>query len=228
MCVYVVSCTKSSQSEFENTPLGKSISKLCKLLGKEEIVPLVKFNNAGGMSKVYNEAVTSIGNSVGPIIFVHDDVCISDSFLLEKLTSGFENYDVLGVAGSDSFSLSRQPVCWHNSPRESWSGAVEHPVEDQKAGQTYWTSFGPWPKRCIVLDGLFIAVKNVDTAKKIGWDEDFTFDFYDASFCIRAHRAGFKLGTAPITTTHMSHGAGIKKESYKSSQELFISKYKNK
>jgi len=226
MNIYIISCTKSSNKEFNDTPLGKSIVKLNTVLGIN-ITPLVCFNNTDGMPKVYNDFL-SMTSGNDRVLFVHDDVYINDIFLADKLEEGFKNYDVLGVAGSDNFSIARNPVCWHNSPRDSWSGAVEHPVKNKSDGQTFVTSFGDWPKRCIVLDGLFIAVKSVDIAKKIGWDEDFEFDFYDASFCLRAHRAGFRLGTVPVSTTHMSHGDGIKKESYKISQELFISKFKNK
>jgi len=226
MNIFIISCTKFNSEEFKNRPLGKSIAKLNTVPGIN-IVPLVRYDNTDGMSRVYNEFLSMISGG-DCALFVHDDVYVNDVFLSEKLESGFKNYDVLGVAGSDNFSITRNPVSWHNSPQDSWSGAVEHPVKNQVPGRTFVTSFGDWPKRCIVLDGLFIAVKSVDIAKKIGWDEDFTFDFYDASFCLRAHSAGFKLGTVPVSTTHMSHGDGIKKESYMRSQKLFVSKFKNK
>ena len=216
--ITIVSCTQKTEEEFKETPLGLSIDKL-------QLVHHVFYENKEGIPKCYNEAIKEVGEDY--VIFVHDDVYINDAFLEEKLEEGFKTYDVLGLAGSNFFSIKRDPLCWHNSPKESWSGSVMHPGKDGQHGLFMVTTFGAWPREAIVLDGLFIAV-NMDKLGDVRFDENFTFDFYDTSFCIKAHQAGLKLGTVPVICTHMSHGVGIMKDSYKEAQKKFVELYKEK
>lgn len=232
--ILIVSCTQKTKTEFSNTPLGKSIEKL-----KDIVTSRIFFENSLGISECYNKALQEIYNSKDNIpnyvIFVHDDLWICDHFFKEKLEKGFKQFDVLGLAGARSFSINRGLqnqyglIGWHLcSPKEHWSGAVEHPYIDGEEGQTYWSYFGPTPMRCATLDGLFLAVnyKKIND-NNIKFDEDFKWDFYDLTFCLECNKAGLKLGTTNIACTHMSHGKGILKDYYKQCQNLFIKKWKN-
>jgi len=222
----LVSCTQKTKEEFKETPLGQSINA-----NRLNLDACIYYENTNGMPQMYNQFIENeikyldsdlYSNTY--VVFVHDDMYINDAFIHDKLTEGFKTFDILGLAGSNYFSIKREPCCWHNSPKESWSGSVMHPVKDGDDKNFIVTTFGPWPKEVIVLDGLFIAV-NLNKLGDVRFDENFTFDFYDTSFGIRAHQAGLKLGTTPILCTHMSHGAGILKQSYKDAQAKFKQLY---
>lgn len=219
----ITSCTQKSQKEFETTPLGKSLLRYG--LYDEQ---LIFYENTKGLSERYNEILDKYaGHKDTAIIFVHDDVYIFDSFIKDKIAEGFKTFDVLGVAGSSSFNLSNTPVCWSNSPKDNWTGGCFHPTKDKKDSilDVYYTDFGKFNRRCATLDGLILVV-NAEKINTIRFDPDMKFDFYDLAFCLNCNVAGLKLGTIPISVAHMSHGAGILKQSYKDTQKLFVSKWK--
>jgi len=223
----IISCTKSNREEFFNkTPLGISIEKLSYLNSKIFTYD-IEFNNTKGISEIYNKAIINSLNDY--LIFTHDDIYLNDMFMFEKLEEGFQKYDIIGVAGSSNFDIKREPICWHNSPRESYSGGCFHPKVDKTGNinDIYWTEFGQFNKKCICLDGLFIAV-NLKKIKEYNvlFDERLTFDFYDLDFTLQCTLKNLRVGTIPISITHMSHGAGIKKDSYIKMQEIFKQKYK--
>ena len=246
-----VSCTKYKEEEFiTKTALGKSLDKWPEMYISMAVTPSAKlrthifYENTRGLSVCYNEAIERCkqmicwpvlaDNTISKdpvyehdiILFVHDDVSINDLFFLEKLEEGLKTFDILGLAGSSDFSINRSPIAWHNSPKDSWSGGVEHP---QEPNLMYFNSFGPTPRRCLVIDGLFMAMNfNKLIESGVRFDEDFDFDFYDTSLCIRAILAGLKIGTTNIYCTHMSHGKGILKDRYKECEATFRQKYKGK
>lgn len=224
----ITSCTQKNSIEFYDTPLSKSLDNL------EELSPIVPprrciyYENKLGMSKRYNETIEMFVSSNHDIAFVHDDVLINDLFFEEKMEEGFKKFDVLGIAGSRNFNIKRRPVCWHNCPPVDRSGGCFHPITDKKDStfnEVYYTYFGVPNVEVVVLDGLFIAAKHEVFEAGVRWNEKFTFDFYDAAFCLNAIKAGFKIGTIPLAVTHYSHGAGILKPSYLQAEELFIKEY---
>lgn len=221
----IVSCTSSNESDFKNLPLGKSISRLSKAI---DFTTDIFYENTAGLSTRYNEAIDKHKDSVDALVFVHDDVFISDVFLDEKLEQGFKTYGILGVAGSSRFLLN-EPIVWHNSPKDTWSGSVEHPMVNKGAtGSTaqtyYWSSFGPAPKTCAVIDGLFIAA-DLKQIGKVRFQPEFDFHFYDLAFCMEAYFEKVKVGTSNIHLTHMSHG-NYASGGWREMQEKFNKKYK--
>ena len=57
------------------------------------------------------------------------------------------------------------------------------------------------------------------------FDEDFQFDFYDLSMCMRAFRLGLKVGVYPILCTHLSVGMGALTPKFLEAQQIFFKKY---
>ncbi len=161
-------------------------------------------NNRGGLAKRYNDFLdTHAGkNAIG--VLVHDDVSLEDAFVCDKLSEGAKLFAIQGLAGAASFDLQLDwpETIWIRAPRAHLSGAIEHTMPD---GLAFWNPFGPVPKQCIVLDGLFFAV---DLAKigNVRFDERFAFNFYDLDFCLSAHRAGLSLGTVNVHAHHHSRG----------------------
>lgn len=240
--LFIVSCTKENEKEFYNkTPLGRSIKKI-NLIDFDSIIDkYILYENTKGLSECYNEFLEFVYSRwIGkeenrylqdPLyaLFVHDDVYLNDMFFMEKLEEGFDTFDILGIAGSSDFSLNRIPVCWHNCLREEWSGGCFHPKEDKSdnMNEIYFTDFGSYNKSVAVIDGVFMAV-NLSSLyrKKIFFDKQFTFDFYDLDFCLNCLTNNLKIGISPIILTHMSHGVGIRSERYKLLQDKFIEKWK--
>ena len=231
--ITLVSATKRTEADFHyETQLGRSFERLYQCVEADDFTLDVAFENSDGLPKVYNRAIernlSLHSMDENWIVFAHDDLQLTDAFLDEKLAAAFRIFDVVGAAGSADFDISRKPEVWHNSPRERWSGAVEHPTADSKGalgnGEYNYVYFGTTPKRCAVIDGLFIAV-DANRLGKLRFDERFDFHFYDLSFSLDANRAGLRVGTANVHMTHMSHG-DYRNDGWAGNRDRFVEKYK--
>ena len=85
----------------------------------------------------------------------------------DKLEEAFKEYDIVGLAGAKQAEI-KQPALWHlMSNQQDWSGAVAHPANDK---QIFMTNFGPTPQRCLILDGLFLAIKVSSLKPEVRFD----------------------------------------------------------
>lgn len=219
--ILIVTCTKG---DGKNTQLIKSLESF----NTDDYSVIVNQNNKASLSVAYNKQLTSenlIKHDI--VLFVHDDVYIDDLKLKGKLYVAIDElgYDIVGLAGASKIKI-QEPCLWHKmSPQMSWSGSVSHPVGSDKM---MCTTFGPWPSRCLVLDGLFLAV-NLRRALEVGWkfNENFMFHHYDISSCIDANKMKLKMGTYPIYVTHNSPGLmSLEDPSFVESQKKFLEHYK--
>jgi GT2 family glycosyltransferase len=213
----IVSCTRGRKEE---TDLYRSLRKL----GPDCFLFIE--NNRTGVSTCYNRILDEAAGRDEIVIFVHDDVTIGDLFLKEKITEAFDqkNYAIAGLAGTSDFKIRPDlgPISWLQPPPEALSGAVEHHVS---GGSTIMSVYGPTPKRCVALDGLFLAID----VRKIGpvrFDEQLAFHFYDLDFCLTAHQAGLVLGTINVYVTHRS-GGNFASQAFKEAQTTFRAKWKD-
>ena len=135
-----------------------------------------------------------------------------------RTISATAKYDVVGLAGTAKFSLKKSPIVWNNSPKDAWSGSVAH-----RSGETVYSStYGPTPKQCLLVDGLFLAVNVANiTEKELLFNERFKFHFYDLSFCIEAYKKGLTVGTWPIWVIHESPGDYRKSAEWHESEKIF-------
>lgn len=221
--ILVVTCSKGDGKQ---SMLVQSLNEL-----KDDVTVVINANNKTGLSQAYNKQLTAdnlIKHDI--VLFVHDDVYIDDLKLKGKLYTAMNQlkYDIVGLAGSSSISITK-PCLWHlMSKPQNMSGSVSHPVND--SSQLGVTSFGPWPARCLVVDGLFIAV-NLKRALEKGWkfNESFKFHHYDLSSCLDANVLKLKTGTFPIHVTHASPGLrDINDKHFQESQTIFYDQYHNK
>lgn len=197
---------------------------------KYEVDILVFTENKKGLPNVYNKAINSLSwaNKTDPydcLLFVHDDVRIEHSTPFDVIEKFFnKGNSIVGLAGASTYK-PQEPALWHlASEQNSWSGAVSHPYKDE---QLYMTSFGPVPQRCLVMDGLFLAVDVEAFGKGLRFDEQFTFHFYDIDFCLTANSKELKMTTAPIWCTHKSPGLqNAQDNTFVVSQERFLKKWR--
>ena len=222
--IVIIGATQQPESVFhESAALGQSLQRWQRI--RPALRTDIAFENGDGLSTVYNRAIDRHAGSADVLLFVHDDLFLNDLFLFERLAAAFESYDVVGIAGSTYLDLSAGHVGWHAaSPPEAHAGSVMHPMEDRKEGVFFHLSFGPTPLECLVVDGVFMAMKT-SVLKDVRFDEQFTFDFYDLDVCLAARQAGHRVGVAPILTTHLSHGAGLGGERFMRLQERFVRKW---
>jgi hypothetical protein len=212
----IVSATRQTEVEFAKRPLGQSLARL----HNAEIVASIAYANTRGLPEVYNARI--MDSTADVLVFVHDDVWITDNFLQLRIIEGLEKYDVVGVAGSKS--LAPRQLLWWKADRSSWSGCVAHGA--QPLGRVDWFgTFGP----CELMDGVLLAVRREHATM---FDPQFDFHFYDLDFCRSARSMGLKLGTWPISITHakpvgtVEGDMGVFDESWKRNAARYLAKWR--
>ncbi|MGA8611674.1 MAG: glycosyltransferase family A protein [Xanthobacteraceae bacterium] len=211
----IVSCTRGLKEE---TDLYRSLQRIG--------IDRFQFfeNNTKGLSSCYNLILEAKAGSDEIVIFAHDDVSIRDTFFQEKIEDAFNKhgYAVTGVAGTVGYRIGPRlaDTPWFNQPQQLLSGWVEHHTTNSSP---VMHNIGPTLRRCIVLDGLFLAV-DMKKAGHIRFDEQFAFHFYDHDFCLSAHEAGLVLGTYNIYLTHKLNGSE-RSEDFKRAQDSFRTKW---
>jgi GT2 family glycosyltransferase len=187
-----------------------------------------KTKNTDSIAKVYNKAIDfAIQEDADFLVLCHDDVII-ESNLEKKIPQMFEKYDIFGVAGTTECKLEK-PVLWHlmggGFEGNNLRGAVAHGSQDTKS----MTYFGPYPKRVIMIDGVFMAIKR-EVFTQIRFDESCPakFHMYDLDYSLQAHKAGFKVGVSDIMITHASPGLKEFTSEFNEGQDWFLDKWKGK
>jgi len=189
---------------------------------------IFKQNNKDSLQKAYNKAIDfAMQENIQNLVLVHDDV-ILENFTDDKLKKLFEKYDVVGCAGTDKVSLVK-PALWHimggGLGSKNLYGAVAHGDVDNK----HMTPFGSYPKRVILIDGVFMAIKR-KVFQKIKFDESCPskWHFYDLDYSMQCHKAGFKVGVGDILITHNSPGLKEFTDEFHQGQDWFLDKWKTK
>jgi hypothetical protein len=232
--VLLVTATKAKTlKEFQQRPLAKSLQTLTdKRYDNSQFDFIIIKDNTAGLPNVYNRFLTEKYKET-ITLFVHDDLEIHDLNLVEKLNES--PWDITGLAGSGQFQFQDKNL-WHIcAPRESFSGSVTHPLAIQNGNEIQIdnskklsTLFGPWPQRCLILDGLFLAV-NTEKALETGWqfDERHKFHHYDIASCLGANEKKLKMGTYPIFVVHHGLGNSYMSSEWEESNRIFKENWQN-
>ena len=233
MKTLIGSCTKHDQENFQKTPTYTSMLQGFKHAGNKDYEfyegtftdAVIKTSNKENIGKHYNKVLKmGVDEGYDCVVLMHDDVQMDDLAYMDKLKEAFKENDIVGLAGAKSVQI-KEPALWHiMSKQEDWSGAVSHPINDRQLNMTY---FGPFPERCIVLDGLFLAVKVSSITEDIRFDENIPAiaHHYDIDFCLNANKHMLKLTTWPIWVIHRSPGLENVDEEFINSQEYFLNKW---
>ena len=226
--ILVVSATRSDKTI--NTMISKSlltISQNNSVVDKQYKLK-IHTKNKRGLPDVYNQYINKKTLKQHDIVlFVHDDVYIDDLGCFDKLYNSVFTYgnDVVGLAGATQAKIQK-PALWHKmSNPQHHSGSVAH--LDPQTELMYTTSFGPYPKRCLIMDGLFLAV-NIKSAVESDWmfNTNFKFHHYDIASCLDANKKKLKLSTCNIHVVHQSPGLSYYHDkSFQESQDKFLQMY---
>ena len=202
--VEIISATRLSKAAFRDSPLGVSLARMER---DTRLVPKISYENSLGLSEIYNARIAS-AETADILVFIHDDVWIEDFFFTDRLLEGFKVFGVIGLAG-DSRRMPGQ-YSWALSPQTNQPdfphlrGTLAYGTVSQGPINFY----GPNPADCELLDGVFLAARKATLVdRKVAFDPQFDFHFYDLDFCRSARRAGVRLGVWPIAMTHQSNGA---------------------
>jgi hypothetical protein len=229
--IRIVSATTKDENRFwRYTLLGQSLTLFPRqVLSRTSIT----FNNSGnrrrGLSEIYNSFLRS-KYSEDILLFVHDDVYLHDWQIEHRLNDAIERFDVVGLAGNTNpdFAEPSWALGWNRvkypkgwQPQKYLSGSVGHTV----GGKMRVCYYGPTPRDCQLLDGLFLAINTAKLVEKaVKFDEQFDFHFYDLDFCRECLKRKLKLGTWPISVTHASGGAYGSPE-WESAEERYLLKW---
>lgn len=226
--ILVVSGTRESQQS--KTMLSESLARLKTYSSKFKKQYKLKIhkNNTTPLSTLYNQYITQqVVDDHDIVLFVHDDVYIDDICCFDKIHAAINSgIDIVGLAGANQAKI-KAPTLWHlMSDQQHWSGSVAHTMPRNKH-QTMTTCFGPVPQRCVLLDGLFLAV-NIKRAIETNWkfNEQFKFHHYDLSSCLDANAKKLKLSTWQINVIHKSLGLwDYNGEEFQQSEKKFLQLY---
>jgi SAM-dependent methyltransferase/GT2 family glycosyltransferase len=223
--IRLVCATRHSQDSFlRETALGRSLAVMHQARAPE----LLLFdNNTTGLSALYNAAIEQAASNPAVLVFVHDDVSITDFFWTDRIQEGLRQFDVLGLAGNRRRS-PHQPAWAFATPQFTWdtpeflSGSVGHGKGLASDGVSY---FGPAGVECKLLDGLMLIADSARLIESgVRFDEQFDFHFYDMDFCRQAELKGLKMGTWPISVVHESAGA-FNTPPWRAAYERYLRKY---
>ena len=188
----------------------------------------IQENNTKSLAKCYNKAIDfAIKENIDNLILVHDDI-ILENYSQEKLNDLLQKFDVIGVAGTTQVKL-QSPALWHIMGGGFGSGNLHGAVAHGDEKVKNMTAFGPYPKRVVLLDGVFLAISS-KVFKKIRFDESCPakWHFYDLDYSMQCHKEGFKLGVGDILITHQSPGLSQVTDEFTRGSEWFLKKWKTK
>ena len=182
------------------------------------------FDNKASLAQLYNEEIKiAIDRNVDWLVLMHNDIELENFNVCERvLESG---YDVVGVAGTRSVKL-QEPALWHLMGGGFNSGRLRGAVAHGTMSKKNMTAFGPYPGRCVMLDGVFLAI-NRKVFEKVQFDESnpAKFHFYDLDYTLSCHKNGFKVGVGDIQITHESPGLKEYSGEWLDGQRWFLNKH---
>jgi len=184
-----------------------------------------KENNTDSLAKCYNKAIDfAIEENIDNIVLCHDDVII-ESDIDSKIDEVMYKFDVAGVAGASQCTL-KEPMLWHLAGgKENLHGAVAHLHGKKK----YMTSFGAYPHRAILLDGVLMII-NKKAFTSIRFDESCPskWHMYDLDYSMACYKSKLRVGVSDIMITHSSPGLREFTSEFLEGSKWFIDKWKTK
>lgn len=219
-----ITATRSSREDFfQKSPLYTSLSRI----QIPDIGMIVAFDNTEGLPAVYNRMVDQLNVSEDTIfVFCHDDIHVLDFFWPLQIRAALERFDIIGLAGNRrrapgqvSWNYIDDAFTWDD--RENLSGIVGHGLQFP----CRLTQYGPVPRDCLTLDGVFLGVRRKTlTEHGLRFDERFAFHLYDMDFCRQAEGKGLSMGTAPISVVHES-GGNFGSAAWKAGYQAYLEKW---
>ena len=219
--IEIISATRLSENDFWNkSALGISLRRLAH---DARLVARLAFSNRRGLSDIFNARI-SAPDGHDLLVFIHDDVEITDFFWTDHIRRGLIKHAMIGLAGNTVRKPMQQSWAFLDEDYErceTLSGTIGH---DGLSGR-YQNYFGESFKEVKLLDGVMLACdSSVLAYKGITFDERFDFHYYDMDICRQFERAGLTMGTWGISMVHSSPGRYLTPE-WKAAQAKYFEKW---
>lgn len=207
MKIRIVCAFKGAEQNFPTmTMLGRSLILSNQI---QDCELLLVADNKHGLSTVYNQAIEDSQSKPVIMVFVHDDVLITDYHWQRRIREGLKQFDIVGVAGNTQRVPGQpgwiiQDTNMKLADKNVLSGAIGQGTEFPPPRLDV---FGPTGLKCKLLDGVFLAARS-DRLHETGlrFDSQFEFNFYDLDFCRSAEKLGLNMGTIDLSLVHASLG----------------------
>jgi len=224
-----VCATRLSQEEFfARAPLGRSLP-VYRTFPKRQMIELRLFaHNREGLSGIYNTAIEESKSNPAILVFIHDDVYLSDFYWAEHLHEALAHFDLVGLAGNRR-RVPRQASWMYLDEQftrdnyDNLSGVLGH--GDPFPNLTQLSVYGEPGQEVKLLDGVMMAVRSHTLIDQgLRFDPRFKFHFYDLDFCRQAEMKEIRMGTWAISVVHASAGKlGV--ESWRAAYRDYLAKY---
>jgi GT2 family glycosyltransferase len=224
-----VTATRLPRSEFfKSSPLGRSVLNYREFPRQARIELRVFPENHQGLPGIYNVAIEEARKSPAILIFIHDDVFLSDYYWATHLQEALAHFELIGLAGNRR-RVPRQASWMYlddeftRDNHENLSGVLGHgdPFPDLRQLSVY----GEPGQEVKLLDGVMLAIRShllID--RDLRFDPRFQFHFYDMDFCRQAELRNIRMGTWPICFVHASAGKlGV--DDWRRAYREYLSKY---
>jgi len=206
-----VCATRVSQDEFFRTaPLGRSLP-LYQGYPRNQVIELRLFaDNRAGLPSVYNIAIEEARSKPAILVFIHDDVFLSDYHWATHLHTALGRFQIVGLAGnrrrvSGQASWMYLDGQFTRDNYDNLSGVIGHGASFP--GLRQLSIYGAPGQEAKLLDGVMLAARSqLLIQRELRFDPRFQFDFYDMDFCRQAEARGIRMGTWPISIIHGSAG----------------------
>ncbi|HTY48663.1 MAG TPA: glycosyltransferase family 9 protein, partial [Steroidobacteraceae bacterium] len=228
--IRLVCATRLSREEFfAKAALGRSIP-VYRGFPRDQNIELRLFaDNRQGLPALYNTAIEEARNRPALLVFLHDDVFLSDYYWAHHLHAGLERFRIVGLAGNRR--RVRGQASWMyvdgqftRDDDDHLSGVIGHgdPFPDLRQLSVY----GEPGQEVKLLDGVLIAAYSRTLIEHdLRFDPRFRFDFYDLDFCRQAELHGLSMGTWPMSIVHASAGK-LGGEAWQEAYRTYLDKYR--
>jgi tetratricopeptide (TPR) repeat protein len=227
--IRLVCATRLTKAEFiAISPLGRSLPAF-QAFPENQCIELRLFpENRTALSTVYNMAIEESRTHRAILLFVHDDVYLSDYFWADHLQTALSHFDMVGLVGNRR-RVSGQ-ASWMYLDRhftrdndDHLSGVIGH--GDPFPNLRQLSVYGPPGQEVKLLDGVFLAARSeILIERDLRFDPRFAFHFYDMDFCRQAELRGMRMGTWPMSLVHASAGQ-LGGEVWREAYEAYLTKY---
>lgn len=220
--VVVVATRKSAQDFWSQTATGQSLAYY-----RYPFVEVALFaENKTGLPEIYNDVIEKYLAQDVALVFVHDDVWITDLYWTRTLWTGLASYDIVGLVGNTQFTPNQASWGFLDT-QGTWdvvnnlSGVIAHGPDFPPKSLGVFGPVGPVK----LLDGVFLATTSqVLRDNNLRFDTRFAFHFYDMDWCRSADERGLRLGTIALSVVHQS-GGNFSSSAWREAYQVYQAKW---
>lgn len=203
---FVVATRKTEEAFHAESATGRTLALYPLPFVQLRLYP----ENRRGLPEVYNEQIERAREDPAILVFIHDDVFITDYWWVGQLQAGLARFDLVGLAGNrrripfqPSWALVDLKGTWDDL--QNLSGVLGHGDGFPPRILSVYGSAGQPVK---LLDGVMLAGRS-ETFLMHGlrFDPALPFHFYDMDLCRQCEAKGVSMGTWPISAIHASTGS---------------------